>query len=114
MAKQRYNVDAAASTNGALLQAGPTSVHNIFINNASASAKWVRFYNKATAPTVGTDIPVFVVNVAASSSKEIPMHIDLEFTLGLGIAITGAAPYNDATAVAAHDVQAYIVYDNLK
>ena len=114
MAKKRSNTDAAGSNNATLIQAGPTSVHNIFANNASAGTKYLRLYNKATSPTVGTDVPVIVVAIPATSSKEIVLKHDLEFPLGLGMAITGAAAYNDNTAVTAHDVQVYIVYDDLK
>lgn len=114
MARKRYKVDALGSTNGVLIQSGPCSVATIFANNASASARFVRLYDKATAPSVGTDIPVAVVTLPASSSKEIPLKYELEFVLGLGVSITGAAPYNDGTAVTAHDVQLFIVYDDLR
>lgn len=114
MARKRYKVDALASNNAALIQAGPTGIVTVFANNAAASARYVRFFDKATAPTVGTDVPVAVITLPASTSKEIPLKYDLEFTLGLGVAITGAAPYNDNTSVSAHDVQLFVVYDDLK
>ena len=105
-----YSVNSLATANPALIQAGPTRLQGIYLNNASAAAKWVRFYNKATAPTVGTDIPVMVVNIPASSSVQVDSGEGMAFPLGLGISITGAAPANDATAVAAGDVQAAIEY----
>ena len=100
-----YSVNSLATANPALIQAGPTRLQGIYANNASAATKWVRFYNKATAPTVGTDIPVTVVAIPASSSKEIDFGEGIAFSLGLGVSITGAAPATDATAVAAGDVQ---------
>lgn len=114
MARKRYKVDAGGSTNAALIQAGPCGVATVFINNAAASARFVRLYDKATAPTVGTDVPVAVITVPSSSSKEITLRYELEFVLGLGVAITGAAPYNDSTSVTAHDVQLFIIYDDLR
>jgi len=105
-----YSVNALATTNAALIQVGITRLQGVYLNNASAATKWVRFYNKATAPTVGTDIPVVVVAVPASSSKEVYFGEGIAFPLGLGISITGAAPANDATAVAAGDVQAGVEY----
>ena len=112
MAFKQKQLDAAGSTNATLLQAGATRVHTIMIMNASAATRYIRFYNKATSPTVGTDVPVCVIAVAATSSKEIALKYELEFPLGLGIAITTGAAYNDSGAATAHDVQMWIVYDN--
>lgn len=96
---------SAATTNATLVKAGLTNLSYISINNASAATKFVRFYNKATAPTVGTDTPAMVISVPATSSKEIALPVPVRFGLGLGYAITGAAAVLDATAVALNDVQ---------
>ena len=114
MALKRFKLDVAGSNNATLIQAGSVKVLNIFVNNAAASERWVRLYDKATTPTGGTDVPVIVINIPASSSKEIALKIEIEFLLGLGIGITGAAAYNDNTSVTAHDVQIYIGYDDLR
>jgi hypothetical protein len=98
-------VNSAASTNAANVKATAGNVYTIFANNASAAAKYVRLYNKATAPTVGTDVPVRVITIPASSSKEIALTVPLRFATGIGYAITGGAATLDATAVAAGDVQ---------
>ena len=105
-----YSVNSLATTNGALIKAGSTQLTAYCINNASASSRWVRFYNKGTAPTVGTDVPVLVTQVPASTSKEVSFGEGHQFPLGLGIAITGAAPVLDTTAVAAGDVQVCLNY----
>lgn len=114
MAQKRYKVDSGGSNNAALIQNGPVGIRTIFVNNASAATKYVRLYDKATAPSGGTDVPVAVISIPSTSSKEIALNFELEFVLGLGITITGAAAYNDNTAVAAHDVQGFIVYDDLR
>ena len=105
-----YAVNSLASTNAALIVGRQAQLAGIFANNASAATKWVRFYNKATAPVPGTDIPIIVVAIPASSSKEMDLGEGIQFPLGLGVAITGAAPANDATAVAAGDVQLAVDY----
>jgi hypothetical protein len=75
---------------------------------------YVKLYNKATAPTVGTDIPEMILPVPAAVSgvpgvanPNIGFH-GLRFALGLGIAITGAAVHTDTTAVAAGQVKVKI------
>lgn len=103
-------LNSAATTNATLVKAGVCKVRQVILLNASAGIKYVRFYDKVTAPVVGTDTPVFVLAIPATSSKELILPDDsgLLFKLGLGISITGAAALLDATAVAAGDVQAYI------
>lgn len=101
-------VNAAATTNATNLKATAGMIYGISAMNASAAIKYVRIYNKATAPTVGTDIPILVVAIPATSSKEIVFPMGLKLATGIGYAITGAAAATDATAVAAGDVQLLI------
>lgn len=99
------SVNSAASTNAANVKTTAGTVYNIFIHNASAATRYVRFYNKASAPTVGTDVPVQVIAVPAGSSKEITSPVGIKYGTGIGYSITAAAGATDATAVAAGDVQ---------
>ena len=116
MAKSDFNqytnhtLNSAATTNATLVKTGACTIKQAFFFNASAATKYIRLYNKATAPTVGTDAPVIVIAVPATSSKEFVFgdNSGLPFSLGVGYAITGAAARLDATGVAAGDVQVYI------
>lgn len=102
-------VNSAANNNSTLIKAGGTTILHIMAMNASAATKYVRLYNKATAPTVGTDAPDIVIAVPATSSKEIIMgEVGVFFPLGLGLAITGGAARLDNTSTAAGDVQLFI------
>lgn len=101
-------LNSAATTNAANVKATAGLVFNISVMNTSAATKYVRLYNKATAPTVGTDVPVMVIAVPATSSKEITINYGLKFATGIGYSITNAAGATDATAVAAGDVQLLI------
>lgn len=109
--KSTYSVDSLATTNAAAIAAGARRVYSASIMNTSGATKYVRLYDKLAAPTVGTDIPLRVIAVPATSSKEVAWPAGDNYALGLGIAITGAAAYNDATAVAAHDVQLTLNYN---
>lgn len=104
------NANSAATTNATLVKGSAGQIKQIFVMNASAAAKYVRLFDKATAPTVGTDAPFIVIAVPASSSKELILgdNSGIPFKNGLGYAITGAAARLDNTAVAAGDVQLYI------
>jgi hypothetical protein len=106
-----YFVNSAASTNGALILTGSSGLTAFYATNTGAGAAYVKLYNKATAPTVGTDVPEMVIPIPAAVSGvpgtyALPMGFNsFRFALGLGIAITGAAADTDTTAVAAGQVK---------
>lgn len=106
-----YFVNSAASTNGALVLTGTSGLSSLYATNTGAAAAFVKLYNKATAPTVGTDVPEMVIPVPAAVAG-VPGVAEItagfqsyRFALGLGIAITGAAADSDTTAVAASQVK---------
>jgi hypothetical protein len=102
--------NSAASTNAKNIKAAAGDIRSISVMNASAALKYLRLYNKATAPVPGTDTPAIVIALPATSSKEIDFSLGKPFSLGIGMAITGAAAVLDATAVAVGDVQVAIAY----
>jgi hypothetical protein len=70
----------------------------------------VKFYNKATAPTVGTDTVVKTVQCPANAVTNIPLSIGTVFSLGIGIGITKVNTDADTTAVVANDCVVDIEY----
>ena len=103
-----FFVNSAATTNGALILTGTSGLQAFFASNTGTEA-FVKLYNKATAPTVGTDVPEMVIRVPANGQVELtPGFNGYRFPLGLGIAITGLAADADTTAVAAGQVKVKI------
>lgn len=101
-----FFLNSAATTNATNLKAATCNVFNIHVFNATASVKYLRLYNKASAPTVGTDVPLYEFAIPVSGHTDIPINdIGLKFSTGLSFAITGAIAVLDNTAVAAGDVQ---------
>jgi hypothetical protein len=106
-----YFLNSLASTNGGLIITGSSGLQAFWASNTGAGAAYVKLYNKATAPTVGTDVPEMVIPVPAAVggvpgvAQVIPGFIGHRFALGLGIAITGGAGDTDTTAVAAGQVK---------
>ena len=97
-----YNLVTAATTNAAVVKATAGSLYELSVANLTASTIYVKFYNKATAPTVGTDVPLVTIPVAANVTFMQPLGvIGKRFSAGIGIAVTGAAAAADATAVTA-------------
>lgn len=107
-----YFLNSAASTNGALIIAGTSGLQAFYATNEGASVAYVKLYNNATAPTVGTDVPEMTIPIPAAVggvpgvSPPLPFGFSgFRFALGLGIAITRNAVFSDTTAVGAGEVK---------
>jgi hypothetical protein len=106
-----YFVNSLATTNGALILTGTSGLQAFYATNTGAAAAYVKLYNKATAPTVGTDVPEMIIPVPAAAAG-VPGAVELtpgfnayRFALGLGIAITAGAADSDVSPVAAGQVK---------
>jgi predicted transcriptional regulator len=103
------------STNATSVKASAGTVFNMIIHNThggsgSGSSITIRFYDKATAPTVGTDVPMIIIHVGSSTSKEVNFTSGITFTNGIAYALTEGNSLLDATAVDADGVQVYMGY----
>jgi hypothetical protein len=86
---------AANSNNATVVKASAGRVYHINGQNAAAGVRYLKLYNKATAPTVGTDIPF---SFEFSSVSGLAMSTGISYGL-----VTGAAD-NDNTSVTAADI----------
>jgi hypothetical protein len=106
-----FILNSAATTNGQLILTGTSGLQAFFATNIGATVAFVKLYNKATAPTVGTDTPAMIITVPAAvagvpGTATLPIGFSgFRFALGLGLAITGAVADSDTTAVAAGQVK---------
>lgn len=96
---------SAATTNATSAKASAGDVHTICAHNTSASAKFLKLYNKASAPVVGTDTPVFTFVLPATSNFCVNLGGQY-FSTGIAYALTGLVADSDTTALAAGDVVA--------
>jgi hypothetical protein len=107
----QYSVNSLNTTNGALILTGTSGLQAFYASNIGATVAYVKLYNKATAPTVGTDVPLMVIPVPAAVGtvagfvELTPGFNGYRFPLGLGIAITGLMADSDTTAVAAGQIK---------
>lgn len=97
-------LSAAATTNATSVKASTGAIVSIQGYNAKASAVYLKLYNKASAPTVGTDTPVKTLYIPASAAFVFDFPVGSYFSTGIAYAITGAAADADTTALAAGDV----------
>jgi hypothetical protein len=95
-------LSAAASTNSTLVKGSPGSVKRIVGYNANAAARYLKLYDKVSAPTVGTDTPRKTFYLAPTAIFS--YALDDYFGQGIGYAITTAAADADTGAVTAADI----------
>ena len=104
-------INSAATTNATVVKATAGTLFNMLIWNNGAAPAYVKLYNKTTAPTVGTDVPVTVMPVPAGGFLPVNLGVTgFRFATGIGLAITGGAPDADTTAVAAGQVKVITSY----
>lgn len=94
---------SAANTNPTVAKASAGSLYTVTGYNASAGVIYLKFYNKATAPTVGTDVPVLTLALPALSAFSFNLN-GFPFTTGIAYGMATGAADNSAVAVAAGDV----------
>ncbi|MGB4761861.1 MAG: hypothetical protein WBP12_00725 [Candidatus Saccharimonas sp.] len=93
-----YNVVTTASTNAASVKSSAGNLYEITVSNVTGTAMYVKLYNKASAPTVGTDVPILTVPVAANAIVNIPLgFVGKRFNVGIAVAVTGAIAATDTT-----------------
>ena len=98
---------AAATTNATLVKGSGGRLYHVEAYNASASVKFLKLFNKASAPVPGTDTPYFTIALPPGQRVSLDFDsIGLALNTGIGYAITGAAAPLDNTAIAAGDVVA--------
>lgn len=95
-------LSAAATTNATSVKTSAGTLKRISLYNAKAAPVYLKIYDKATAPTVGTDTPRLTIYLPASAAFQLQM--DDYFNAGIAYALTGAAADADTTALVAADV----------
>lgn len=110
-----YKLISAASTNATSVKASVATLYGIQVYNTNAAARYLKLYNKASAPTVGTDTPVKVITIpgstiGAGSNVSIP-SVGVAFGTGLAFALTTGAADSDTGAVAANEIITNLDYN---
>ena len=104
-------VMATASTNATSVKATAGVVYGYSFSNAAASARYVRLFNLATAPTVGTSTPALTIVLAAGATVALNLDIGVAYATGISYDITGGSDLDsDTTATSAGDVTGALFY----
>ncbi len=97
-------VNAAASTNATSVKASAGNLLRISVFNVAAYSVFMKFYNKASAPTVGTDTPTRTIPIPTGTGFAEEYCYGAPFATGIAYAITKLQADSDTTAVVAGDL----------
>ena len=97
-------VVAAATTNATSLKASAGNIAAIDLFNVATYTVFLKLYNKISAPTVGTDTPVWTIPIPATGGFSIDFSQGEYFSTGIAFAITKLQADSDTTALVAGDV----------
>lgn len=101
-------VISAASTNATSIKTSAGTLGYITASNTNAAARYLKIYNKASSPTVGTDTPIHTFLIpgnTAGAGTNIPLPPQgIALGTGIALAITTGAADSDSGAVAASEI----------
>lgn len=102
-----YKLISLATTNANNVKASGGNLYSIIAIGLTSTVRYLKLYNKASAPTVGTDVPVMTIPIPANTQGAgvaLPFSMGVNFSAGIAIAITSGAGDTDTGAVGAGDV----------
>ena len=95
---------SASGNNATNVKASAGLLYGFSISNTNASARYVHFYNKATAPVVGTDVPVATVQVTGNGVVIRAFPVGATYGTGIGFGTSTGAGDTDSGAIGAGDL----------
>jgi hypothetical protein len=105
---------SVANTTGTNPKGSAGQVYGFVITNTNAAARFVKLYNKATAPSVGSDTPVMTLaipgNATGAGMVAAEFTSGIAFGTGIGMGITTGVADADTGAPAANEVVVNLFY----
>ena len=92
------------TTHARCIKPHPGQLHAFILTNFGGSARFVKFYDKVTAPQVGIDPPALTLVVGGKDTFTAEFSTGIVFTHGIWVAITGKLADSDMTEVATNEV----------
>jgi hypothetical protein len=101
---------AAATDNTAFAKASGGQLYDVDIFNNAGYPVYFKLYNKATAPTCGSDTVVKVVGVQAGTGRTFLSDTGLAFSTGIAYCLVKGIADNDDTSTALSDATVDMSY----
>lgn len=101
-------VISTASTNPTSVKASAGTLFALVVTNTNAAVRYLKLYDLAVAPTVGTSTPVLTIAIPgnpAGAGVVVPIpNCGIAFGTGIALALTTGAADSDTGAVAANEI----------
>lgn len=97
-------VSSANSNNATSAKASAGTVYNISGYNSNAAVRYLKLYNKASAPTVGTDTPILTLPLPPTAPFNFPFATGMYFGTGIAYGMVTGSADADNTSVGAADI----------
>ena len=101
---------SAGSDNATCAKASSATLHGIIASNANAGARYLKIYDLAVAPTVGTSPITLTIYLAPTSTTTISLHGGIRLSTGLAWAMTTEATDAGVTGVSANEHIVHLLY----
>lgn len=105
-----FHALSAASNNSTSLKGSAGLLYGYSISNTTASIRWVKFYNKASAPAPATDTVVWAEQIPANATVIATFPEGMGFATGIAFAAVANASDTDNTSIGAADLSIDIRY----
>ncbi len=109
----KYISSGAANQDSTIVKSTPGSIYGIQIGNNAATARFVKLYDKATAPT-SSDTPIKTLEIPAATNgagSNVPLTTaGISFNTGISFRITTGMADNDTGSASANDIVVNIDY----
>jgi hypothetical protein len=108
-----HKIISATGVNATSLKGSSGNIGILHIVNGAATQRFFKLYNKASAPTVGTDVPLITITLAPASASNftLPFGVGINFDVGIAYAILlGVADSSTTPFTVAGEVTAMIAY----
>lgn len=108
-----HKLISAATTNLTSVKASQGRIAGGIITNASASWRYVKFFNKNSAPVIGTDVPVLTVGIPPNGQVNLGSVFDqygIHFAAGIAYALTTGPTDADNVAVGANEIVVALLF----
>lgn len=103
------NISTLAGT-GPVVKASEGNLYGWYLYNANASSiRYVKLYNKATAPT-SADTPVMTIPLPPNSGANVSLTFGASFSAGIGIRATTGAADSDNVSPGLNEVTVNLFY----
>jgi hypothetical protein len=90
---------SSGTTNATSVATAAADIFSIWVYNGNAAVRYLKIYNLAVAPTVGTSVPVLVIPLPPSQLTQVSWAKGLYLSTGLAYALTTGAATSDTAAV---------------